>query len=47
MPEEHNRVLTDHAAGRLLAGTQTAMGHLARESLAERAVIVGDVMTDV
>ena len=47
MPEEHNRVLTDHAADLLLVPTQTAMGHLAREGLAERAVMVGDVMTDV
>lgn len=47
MPEEHNRVLTDHAADLLLAPTQVAMRHLAQEGLAERAVLVGDVMTDV
>ncbi len=47
MPEEHNRVLTDHAADLLLAPTQVAMDHLAREGLAERSVLVGDVMTDV
>lgn len=47
MPEEHNRVLTDHAADLLLAPTQVAMGHLAREGLAHRARLVGDVMTDV
>jgi UDP-N-acetylglucosamine 2-epimerase (non-hydrolysing) len=47
MPEEHNRVLTDHAADLLLAPTEVAMGHLAREGLAERSVLVGDVMTDV
>ena len=47
MPEEHNRVLTDHAADLLLAPTQVAMGHLAREGLADRARLVGDVMTDV
>lgn len=47
MPEEHNRVLTDHAADVLLAPTQVAMDHLAAEGLAERAVLVGDVMTDV
>jgi len=47
MPEEHNRVLTDHAADLLLAPTESAMGHLAREGLAGRAVLVGDVMTDV
>lgn len=47
MPEEHNRVLTDHAADLLLAPTQLAMEHLTREGLGDRAVLVGDVMTDV
>lgn len=47
MPEEHNRVLTDHAADLLLAPTAVAMGHLADEGLADRGVLVGDVMTDV
>ena len=47
MPEEHNRVLTDHAADLLLAPTQVAMDHLAHEGLASRSVLVGDVMTDV
>jgi UDP-N-acetylglucosamine 2-epimerase (non-hydrolysing) len=47
MPEEHNRVLTDHAADLLLAPTQVAMDHLAAEGLADRSVLVGDVMTDV
>ena len=47
MPEEHNRVLTDHAADLLLAPTEVAARHLADEGLAERTVVVGDVMTDV
>lgn len=47
MPEEHNRVLTDHASDLLLAPTQVAMEHLAAEGLDDRAVLVGDVMTDV
>ncbi|QOR47249.1 UDP-N-acetylglucosamine 2-epimerase (non-hydrolyzing) [Trueperella pecoris] len=47
MPEEHNRVLTDHAADLLLAPTTVAAEHLAHEGLAERTVVVGDVMTDV
>ncbi|MBC7560670.1 MAG: UDP-N-acetylglucosamine 2-epimerase (non-hydrolyzing) [Dermatophilaceae bacterium] len=47
MPEEHNRVLTDHAADLCLAPTQTAVDHLTREGLGGRAVLVGDVMTDV
>lgn len=47
MPEEHNRVLTDHAADLLLAPTEVAMEHLRTEGLATRSVLVGDVMTDV
>lgn len=47
MPEEHNRVLTDHAADLCLAPTDVAMSHLTDEGLAERSVVVGDVMTDV
>ncbi|MET4004156.1 MULTISPECIES: non-hydrolyzing UDP-N-acetylglucosamine 2-epimerase [Arthrobacter] len=47
MPEEHNRVLTDHASDLLLSPTEVGMEHLANEGLAERSVMVGDVMTDV
>ena len=47
MPEEHNRVLVDHAADLLLAPTQVAVDHLAREGLSGRTVLVGDVMTDI
>lgn len=47
MPEEHNRVLTDHAADLLLAPTRTAVENLTTEGLAARTVWVGDVMTDV
>lgn len=47
MPEEHNRVLTDHAADLCLAPTQVAVGNLDREGLGGRTVLVGDVMTDV
>lgn len=47
MPEEHNRVLTDHAADLLLAPTEVARRHLEAEGLGSRTVVVGDVMTDV
>lgn len=47
MPEEHNRVLTDHASDLLLAPTEVAMRHLSHEGLASRSILVGDVMTDV
>lgn len=46
MPEEHNRILTDHAADLLLAPTPQAVEHLASEGLAARTVLVGDVMVD-
>jgi UDP-N-acetylglucosamine 2-epimerase (non-hydrolysing) len=42
MPEEHNRVLTDHAADLLLAPTQVAMDHLANEGLKDKSRLVGD-----
>jgi UDP-GlcNAc3NAcA epimerase len=47
MPEELNRVLTDHMATLLLCSSRTAVENLRAESLAERAVEVGDVMVDV
>lgn len=47
MPEEHNRILTDHCADLLLTPTQVGAQHLAAEGLEGRTVVVGDVMTDV
>jgi UDP-N-acetylglucosamine 2-epimerase (non-hydrolysing) len=47
MPEEHNRILTDHAADLLLAPTPLAISHLKNEGLGAKSLLVGDVMTDV
>ncbi|MFJ3186818.1 non-hydrolyzing UDP-N-acetylglucosamine 2-epimerase [Streptomyces halstedii] len=47
MPEEHNRVLTDHCADLLLAPTEEAVRHLANEGLGKRTRLVGDVMVDI
>ncbi len=47
MPEELNRVLTDHLSTLLLCSSTTAAENLARESVAGRVVLVGDVMVDV
>jgi UDP-GlcNAc3NAcA epimerase len=47
MPEELNRVLTDHASDLLLCSTQTALDNLEREAAAGEAHLVGDVMADV
>lgn len=47
MPEEINRVLTDHAAGLLFAPTETAMTNLAHEGIVgDKVHQVGDVMFD-
>ena len=47
MPEEHNRVLTDHAADLCLAPSEVAMANLQREGLEGRSHLTGDVMTDI
>src|SRR5919199_1359183 len=47
MPEELNRVLTDHASELLLCSTETAVRNLAAEGIAEGVHLVGDVMADV
>jgi UDP-GlcNAc3NAcA epimerase len=46
MPEEVNRIVSDHLSEILFAPTQTAVDNLARENLADRARLVGDVMLD-
>ena len=47
MPEELNRVLTDHASDLLLCSTETAMANLAAERVVGEPHLVGDVMADV
>jgi UDP-GlcNAc3NAcA epimerase len=47
MPEEVNRVLTDHASDLLFAPTKTAVDNLLREGIADAKIRVsGDVMYD-
>lgn len=47
MPEEINRVLTDHVSGLLFAPTLAAVVNLRREGIAESHIrLVGDVMYD-
>jgi UDP-N-acetylglucosamine 2-epimerase len=47
MPEEVNRVLTDHLSDLLLCASPTAVANLEREHAAGRIELVGDVMVDV
>lgn len=46
MPEEHNRVLTDHCADSLFCPTQTAVENLERENITQGVHLVGDTMYD-
>ena len=47
MPEELNRVVSDHLATLLLCSSKTAADNLRRESAAGEVEVVGDVMVDV
>jgi UDP-GlcNAc3NAcA epimerase len=47
MPEELNRVLTDHLSNLLLCASDTAAKNLRDEAIVGRVEVVGDVMVDV
>jgi UDP-GlcNAc3NAcA epimerase len=47
MPEELNRVVSDHLAALLLCSSETAAANLRREAAAGAIEVVGDVMVDV
>lgn len=46
MPEETNRILTDHAANILCCTHEAAAQQLAREGIAQNVHVVGDLMRD-
>ena len=46
MPEEHNRVLTDHCADLLFCPNRPAQEQLAREGILTGVHVIGDVMYD-
>jgi UDP-N-acetylglucosamine 2-epimerase (non-hydrolysing)/UDP-GlcNAc3NAcA epimerase len=47
MPEERNRVLTDHLSELLLCSSEVSAANLRAEAIAGRIEVVGDVMVDV
>ncbi len=47
MPEELNRVLSDHLSQLLLCASEQAAANLRAEAIAQRIEVVGDVMVDV
>jgi UDP-N-acetylglucosamine 2-epimerase (non-hydrolysing)/UDP-GlcNAc3NAcA epimerase len=47
MPEEVNRVLTDHLSSLLLCSSEVSMANLEREGACGSVALVGDVMVDV
>ena len=46
IPEEINRVLTDHVSSLLFAPTQTALDNLKKEGITEGVHLTGDIMLD-
>ena len=46
MPEEHNRVLTDHVSDLLFCPTSNAVANLKRENILDDVHLVGDTMYD-
>lgn len=46
MPEEQNRILTDHISDLLFVPTQTAVTNLTNEGISQGVYLVGDVMYD-
>ena len=47
VPEEINRILTDHSAVKILTSTKRALNYLEREGLGIRSMFVGDPLYDL
>jgi UDP-GlcNAc3NAcA epimerase len=47
MPEEINRILTDHISSKLFATSNVALENLSYEGILRNAILVGDIMKDL
>jgi UDP-GlcNAc3NAcA epimerase len=47
MPEEINRILTDHISSKLFATSTVALENLSHEGIIRNAIVVGDIMKDL
>jgi UDP-GlcNAc3NAcA epimerase len=47
MPEEINRILTDHVSSLLFATSDVAIKNLGNEGITENVILVGDIMKDL
>ena len=47
MPEEINRILTDHVSSLLFVTSDVAINNLKKEGIEENVILVGDIMKDI